>query len=96
MTDYSPLNELADQATQKMLQDGFENITDKEFQLVMAHWMNSHADEGRKEVIDALEKQAAGTGNGSKIEAVKRHGPIASGGFGIGVLVSFVRELFGA
>jgi len=93
--DYSPLNELAEQATQKMLQNGFENITDKEFQLVMAHWMNSHADAGRRDVIEALEKQATGTGNGSKMEAVKRHAPVASGGFGIGVLVSFVRELFG-
>lgn len=93
--DYSPLNELAEQATQKMIRDGFENMSDKEFQLVMAHWMNSHADAGRREVIDALEKHATGTGNGSKMETVKRNAPIAGGGFGIGMLVSFVRELFG-
>lgn len=93
--DYSPLNQLAEQATQKMLQDGFENISDKEFQLVMAHWMNSHADEGRREVIEALEKHTTGTSNGSKMEAVKRNAPVAAGGFGIGMLVSFVRELFG-
>lgn len=93
--DYSPLNELAEQATQKMIRDGFENITDKEFQLVMAHWMNSHADAGRMDVIEALEKRAIGASNGSKMESVKRNAPIAGGGFGIGVLVSFLREFFG-
>jgi len=93
--DYSPLNQLAEEATQKMLQSGFENISDKEFQLVMAHWMNSHADEGRKEVIEALEKHVTGTGNDSKMEAVKRNAPVAGGGFGVGMLVSFIRELFG-
>ncbi len=93
--DYSPLNELAEQATQKMIRDGFENMSDKEFQLVMAHWMNSHADQGRREVIDALESHTTGAGNGSKMEAVKRNAPVAGGGFGVGVLVSFVRELFG-
>ncbi len=93
--DYSPLNELAEQATQKMIRDGFENMSDKEFQLVMAHWMNSHADNGRREVIDALEKHTTGVDNGSKMEIVKRNAPVAGGGFGVGMLVSFVRELFG-
>lgn len=93
--DYSPLNELAEQATQKMMRDGFENMDDKEFQLVMAHWMNSEADKGRREVIDALEKHTTSAGNGSKMDVVKRHGPGAGGGFGVGVLVSFLRELIG-
>jgi len=93
--DYSPLNQLAEQATQKMLQDGFENISDKEFQLVMAHWMNSHADEGRREVIDALEKHTTGSPNGSKMDTVKRNAPVAGGGFGLGIVVSFFRELLG-
>ena len=93
--DHSALNELAEKATQKMLQNGFDNITDKEFQLVMAHWMNSHADEGRREVIDALEKHTTGTGNGSKMEAVKRNAPVAGGGFGLGIVVSFLREFIG-
>ncbi len=93
--DYSALNQLAEQATQKMLQGGYDNITDKEFQLVMAHWMNSHADEGRREVIDALEKHTTGTGNGSKMEAVKRNAPVAGGGFGVGMLVSFLRQILG-
>lgn len=93
--DYSPLNELAEQATQKMIRDGFENMSDKEFQLVMAHWMNSHADNGRREVIEALEKRAIGANNSSKMEAVKRNAPIAGGGFGVGVLVSFLRDLIG-
>ena len=93
--DYSPLNELAEQATQKMIRDGFENMSDKEFQLVMAHWMNSHADNGRREVIEALEKHTTGTSNGSKMDAVKRNAPVAGGGFGVGMLVSFLREFIG-
>ncbi len=93
--DHSPLNQLAETAAQKMLTEGIDGISDKEFALVMAHWTNGRADAGRKEVIDALAKHTTGTGNGSKMDAVKRNAPVAGGGFGVGMLVAFVRELFG-
>ncbi len=93
--DYSPLDKLAEDAAQEMLTKGIGGISDKEFALVMAHWTNGRADAGRREVIDALEKHTTGTGNGSKLDAVKRNAPVAGGGFGIGMLVSFLRQILG-
>ena len=90
MNDYSTLDQLAEAAAEKMITDGMDNISDKEFQLVMAHWMNSRAETGRREVIDAIHEGVIGTH--SRMDAVKRNAPAAGGGFGLGVVVSFVRD----
>ena len=87
-----PIEQMARAAEQRMLADGVNDLTDKEFTLVLSYWSVRRMERSHAEQVKQLTN---GNGNGGKKGVLKRHAPSAGAGFGLATVLAFFRDFLG-
>ena len=82
-----PIEHMAREAEQRMLADGVNALTDKEFTLVLSHWSVRRMERSHAEQVKQITN-----GNGGKKGVLKRHAPSAGAGFSLAAAMAFIRD----